>query len=68
VLLSDGRPTTGGDPAPEAAALDELVVIAPAGDDLDGRALAAVAGGRCVALHGPSAIPEVLAGALEGGP
>jgi MoxR-like ATPase/Mg-chelatase subunit ChlD len=61
ILLSDCRPTAGGDPVGEARALDELFVIAPAGDSDEGEALACSAGGRCAALDGPFGIPAVFA-------
>jgi len=60
VLLSDCRPTTGGDPVDEAGAVDELFVVAPAGDSEEGEALACAAGGRCATLDGPSGIPAVF--------
>jgi Mg-chelatase subunit ChlD len=61
VLLSDCRPTAGGDPVAQARAVDELFVVAPAGDSDEGQALAAAAGGRFAPLDGPSAIPGVFA-------
>jgi MoxR-like ATPase/Mg-chelatase subunit ChlD len=61
ILLSDCRPTAGGDPGGEARAVDELFVVAPAGDSDEGEALACAAGGRCAALDGPSGIPAVFA-------
>jgi Mg-chelatase subunit ChlD len=65
VLLSDGRPTAGGDPGGEARALaGDLVVLAPAGDADDAVALAAAAGGRCVEVAGPASVPGALASAL----
>jgi Mg-chelatase subunit ChlD len=65
VLLSDGRATAGDDPVAEARALGgELVVLAPAGDADDARALAGAAGGRCAELAGPSSVPAALAAAL----
>lgn len=66
VLLSDGRPTLGGDPAGDAAALDELVIVAPADDHDDARALAEAAGGRWLTLTGPSAVPRVMTDAFAG--
>jgi len=60
VLLSDCRPTTGGDPVDDAGAVDELFVVAPAGDSEEGEALACAAGGRCATLDGPSGIPAVF--------
>jgi MoxR-like ATPase/Mg-chelatase subunit ChlD len=61
ILLSDCRPTAGGDPVGGARDVDELFVIAPAGDSDEGEALACAAGGRCAALEGPSGIPAVFA-------
>jgi len=61
ILLSDCRPTAGGDPVGAARAVDELLVIAPAGDSDEGKALACAAGGRCAALDGPFGIPAVFA-------
>jgi Mg-chelatase subunit ChlD len=61
VLLSDCRPTAGGDPVALARVVDELFVVAPAGDSDEGQALAAAAGGRFAPLDGPSGIPGVFA-------
>jgi Mg-chelatase subunit ChlD len=61
ILLSDCRPTAGGDPVAQARVVDELFVIAPAGDSAEGQALAAAAGGRFAPLDGPSGIPGVFA-------
>jgi Mg-chelatase subunit ChlD len=66
LLLSDCRPTTGGDPTADAARLAELAIVAPADDLADAEALAAAVGGRCVGLSGPSMVPEALASALLG--
>jgi Mg-chelatase subunit ChlD len=66
VLLSDARPTRGDDPTEAAAALDELVVVAPADDATDAERLAAGLGARCLTLSGPSAVPEVLTEAFSG--
>lgn len=60
VLLSDGRATTGPDPLPAARALDELVVLAPAGDSEQARELARGAGARLAELAGPSDVPRAL--------
>ena len=67
LLLSDARSTSGAEPLPDAAALaaiGELAVIAPEGDTADAEQLAGAVGGRCVALSGPSAVPEAIATAL----
>ncbi|HEU0103867.1 MAG TPA: vWA domain-containing protein [Mycobacteriales bacterium] len=61
VLLSDGRPTTGPDPLPAARALDELVVLAPAGDADQAHELARAAGARVGEIAGPSDVPRALA-------
>jgi Mg-chelatase subunit ChlD len=66
VLLSDCRPTTGGDPTPDAALLDELAIVAPADDLADAEHLAGAVGARCVGLEGPSGVPEAIAAALLG--
>jgi Mg-chelatase subunit ChlD len=66
ILLSDARPTLGGDPVAAAVALDELVILAPAGDSADAEELAASVGARCVSLAGPSSIPQAIAEALQG--
>ncbi|MCP4436924.1 MAG: VWA domain-containing protein [Actinomycetia bacterium] len=57
VLLSDCRATTGGDPLPHAAGIDELVVIAPEGDSADAEALANSLRVRWTTLAGPSDVP-----------
>lgn len=61
VLLSDCRSTNGDDPLAEAAGLDEVHVLAPAGDTADAEPLARAGGGRCVALAGPLDVPAALA-------
>lgn len=66
VLLTDGRPTAGGDPFAAARRLDELVVVAPADDATSARALAAGAGARFELLHGPSDVPRALRVLAEG--
>ncbi|HKY14773.1 MAG TPA: vWA domain-containing protein [Microthrixaceae bacterium] len=66
VLLSDCRPTTGGDPTADAAKLDELAILAPDGDLADAQALADAIGGRCVSLAGPAHVPDALAEVLLG--
>lgn len=60
LLLSDGRPTAGPDPLPAARRLDELLVLAPAGDADSARALAAAAGARLAELAGPADVPRAL--------
>lgn len=60
VLLSDCRTTAGGDPLPHAAGIDELVVLAPAEDSADARALCETLGARWAPLGGPGEVPEAL--------
>jgi Mg-chelatase subunit ChlD len=64
ILLSDGRATKGDDPLPEAAALDELVVLAPAGDCEQAGGLAEAVGGRWARVEGPGSVPEAVAEVL----
>jgi Mg-chelatase subunit ChlD len=61
ILLSDCRSTTGDDPLAEAADLDEVHVLAPAGDTEEAERLARAGGGRCIALAGPLDVPAALA-------
>ena len=60
ILLSDCRTTTGDDPLPVAAALDELHVLAPAGGTDEAERLARAGGGRCVTLVGALSVPVAL--------
>lgn len=64
VLLSDARATKGGDPVAEAAALDELVVLCPAGDSDEAAQLAGALGARWVEVAGPSDVPAAFAEVL----
>lgn len=64
VLLSDCRVTAGGDPVPDAAALDELAIIAPDGDSDDAQALAEAVGARWTTVGGPSSVVDALGVAL----
>jgi Mg-chelatase subunit ChlD len=64
VLLSDARATKGGDPVAEAAALDELVVLCPAGDSDEAEGLADDLGARWVEVAGPSDVPAAIADVL----
>jgi len=66
ILMSDCRATTGGDPLPHAAGIDELVVLAPAGDTADAEALADALGARWAELAGPAGAPEALGRLLSG--
>lgn len=65
VLLSDCRATVPGDVEAAARALDELVILAPAGDDAEARRLAAAVGARVTTVAGPSEVAEALARALD---
>lgn len=60
VVLSDCRSTVEGDPVAAAAALDEVVIIAPAGDDVEARQFATRIGARVAVVDGPSDIPAAL--------
>jgi len=64
VLLSDCRATTGGDPLPHAAGVDELAILAPADDTADAEALADALGARWAPLSGPADVPEAVERAL----
>lgn len=65
VLLSDCRSTVPGDVVAAAAALDELVIIAPEGDSAEAEALGRAAGARVATVAGPSSIPAAMARVLE---
>ena len=65
VVLSDCRPTAGGDPALAASALEELAIVAPAEDLEDAGELAGQIGARCVALHGAAGIPAAFVELME---
>lgn len=60
VVLSDCRATVEGDVEAAARALEEIVIVAPAGDDAEARALAGVIGARITVVDGPSDIPAAL--------
>jgi Mg-chelatase subunit ChlD len=64
VLLSDCRATVPGDVEAAVAALDEVVIVAPAGDDAEALVLAERTGARLVRVGGPSGVPAALAEAL----
>jgi hypothetical protein len=64
VLLSDCRQTEPGDVVGAAAALDELVIIAPRGDSADAEDLAARTGARLTTVTGPSQVAAALASVL----
>jgi Mg-chelatase subunit ChlD len=60
VVLSDCRATVEGDVAAAARGLDEVVIIAPAEDDAEARALASQIGARLATVAGPSEVPAAL--------
>ena len=60
VVLSDCRATVEGDVAAAARALDEVVILAPAGDDAEARKLAGEIGARIALIEGPSDVPAAL--------
>ena len=64
VLLSDCRATAGADPVTAARRLDELCVIAPAGDAADAEAFASAAGARFATITGVRSIPSAVASVL----
>ena len=66
VLLSDCRATAGDDPVAAARRLDELCVIAPAGDAADAESFAAAAGASFASIAGPRSIPDAVTAVLEG--
>jgi Mg-chelatase subunit ChlD len=61
VLLSDCRANVPGDAIAAAALVDELLVIAPAGDSADAESFAAATGARLATIAGPSELPAALA-------
>ncbi len=65
ILLSDCRATVDGDPFAAAAGLDELVIIAPEGDDAEASAFALRTGARLTTVDGPSAVAEAIGRVLE---
>jgi Mg-chelatase subunit ChlD len=66
VLLSDCRATDDADPVPAAAALPELLILAPADDSDAALDLAARAGARWAPMRGAGDAPAALLGLLEG--
>ncbi len=64
ILLSDCRATEPGDVASAARALDELVIVAPAGDDEQALALAAEVGATITTVAGPSSVADALAAVI----
>jgi Mg-chelatase subunit ChlD len=65
VLLSDCRATEPGDAVAAAARLDELLIIAPAGDDDDAAELARRTGARITTVGGPSEVAAALSRVLD---
>jgi uncharacterized protein YegL len=65
VLLSDCRATDDVDAVPAAKGLDELVILAPAGDDDEARRLARVSGARFGSISSVLDVPGVLSRLLE---
>ena len=65
VLLSDGRATVPGDVVTAARALDELIVVAPAGDAADAEKLSADTGARFTTVSGPFDVPDAFARLLD---
>ena len=63
LLWTAGRPTV--DPVPAAAAIPELLVLAPA-DDSEAAAFAALAGARWQPIAGAADAPAALARLLDG--
>ena len=61
ILLSDCRPTEGGPPERQAAALEQLGVLAPADDCEDAEAFATTVGARWAKLAGPTDVPAAFA-------
>ncbi len=66
ILLSDCRATVDGDPFAAAAGLDELVVIAPEGDDAEAQAFARRTGARLTTVDGPASVAEAIGRVREG--
>ncbi len=60
VLLSDCRATEPGDVAAAAATLDELAIVAPAGDDEAAARLAAEVGATVTTVDGPTGAADAL--------
>jgi Mg-chelatase subunit ChlD len=65
VLLSDCRSTVDGDPLAAAAALAELVVIAPEDDADEARVFASATGARLATLASPADVPAAIGRALQ---
>jgi Mg-chelatase subunit ChlD len=65
VLLSDCRANEAGDVVAAAAALDELAIVAPDGDDVEARQLAAAVGAAVTTMRGPSSVVDALTRVLD---
>jgi Mg-chelatase subunit ChlD len=65
VLLSDCRATEPGDVAAAASALDELAILAPAGDDEAAVELAGTTGASITTAAGPTDVADALARLLR---
>ena len=60
IVLSDCRANVEGDVEAAARSLDEVVIVAPAGDDAEARALASRIGARITTVEGPSDVPAAI--------
>jgi len=65
ILLSDCRATVEGDPVAAAAALEELLIVAPEGDSEEAEAFAQRVGAKLVTVSGPSSVADAIARVLE---
>ena len=65
VLLSDCRATVEGDVIAAAAALDELLILAPEGDSDEAYKLALAVGAKMGCVSGPAQVGEALAILLD---
>lgn len=65
ILLSDCRSTEPGDPVAAASVLDELAIIAPAGDHVEAADLAERVGARWTTVDGPSSIVAAISDVLD---
>lgn len=65
ILLSDCRPTLGGEPERPASALESLGILAPADDCDDAAALAGAVGARWARLAGPTDVPAAFAALVD---
>ncbi len=65
VLLSDCRATVDGDVVAAAAALDELLIIAPEGDSDEAEKLANAVGAKFTCVAGPADVADALSKLLD---